>query len=352
MTRRRQLLPRSPLALLALLALLAHLAWPATSAAIAQDGVPPVRPTAGVPAPERVAWFAKFQDARSGPERTETVTRTFKVGPNGSLDIFNLAGPIVINGAAGDEIVLTAIKRVRGGSGDTRAQLDAIGIDAQETAGRVEVRTVARRTKQLSTWVDYTVQVPFGTAVSARSLAGDLKVTKVRGEVQLESANGAVQAIGTPKLARVKTLSGDILIADAGSAEGMSASTVSGRLVVKGVKTRTLELATISGDLVLVNIACDRAQVRSVSGTMEFAGPLVKNGRYEFTSHAGDVHSDLPLTLSPTDPTLPPGAPERRDVRGTFGDGSALVIVKTFSGSVAVARADGEKDKPKKTEKK
>ena len=128
--------------------------------------------------------------------------------------------------------------------------------------------------------------------------------------------------------ALVETLSGDILIADAGSAEGMSASTVSGRLVVKGVKTRTLELATISGDLVLVNIACDRAQVRSVSGTMEFAGPLVKNGRYEFTSHAGDVR----LTLA-----------------GTQG---FELAAKTFSGSVEVARADGEKDKPKKTEKK
>ncbi len=123
----------------------------------------------------------------------------------------------------------------------------------------------------------------------------------------------------------MKTLSGDILIADAGSAEGMAASTVSGRLVVKGVKTRTLELATISGDLVLVNIACDRAQVRTVSGATEFGGPLVKVGRYEFTSHSGDVrltlagtqgfelaaktfsgdvHSDLPLTIAPNDRDL------------------------------------------------
>jgi DUF4097 and DUF4098 domain-containing protein YvlB len=373
MIRRRLPVPRSlraPLAPIALLGLLALQAWPAEAA---QDGVPPVLPAAGVPAPERVAWFARFQDARSGPESTETVTRTFKVGPNGSLDIFNLAGPIVVSGIGGDEIVLTAIKRVRGASGDTKAQLDAIVIDAQETAGRVEVRTIARRTKQLSTWVDYNVQVPFGTAVSARSLAGDLKVTKIRGEVQLESANGTVEAIGTPKLTRVKTLSGDILIADGGSTEGMAASTVSGRLVLKGVKTRTLEVATISGDLVLVNIACDRAQVRSVSGTMEFGGQLVKNGRYEFTSHAGDVrltlagtqgfelaaktfsgvvHSDLPLTLGPTDRNLPPGAPERRDVRGTFGDGSALVIVKTFSGSVALARADGDKHGKPKPDKK
>ncbi len=371
MTRRSLLPSRGARAPFALVALLAFHALPAHAG---QDGVPPGLPAAGVPAPERVAWFAKFQDARSGPESMETVTRTFNVGPNGSLDIFNLAGPIVVNGTAGDQIVLTAVKRVRGTTGDAKAQLDAIVIDVQETGGRVEVRTLARRTKQLSTWVDYTVQVPFGTSVSARSLAGDLKVTKVRGEVQLESANGTVEAIGTPNLARVKTLSGDILIAEAGSAEGINASTVSGRLILKGVKTRALELATISGDLVLVNIACDRAQVRTVSGTVEFAGPLVKAGRYEFTSHAGDVrlklaltqgfelsartfsgevHSDLPLTVASMGSTLPPGAPERRDVRGTFGDGSALVIVKTFSGSVAVARADGADKGPKgKPEKK
>ena len=358
MNRRPLLLSRSSSAPLALIALLA---FPAQPVGADQD-VAPVRPAAPVPAPERVAWFAKFQDARSGPESIETVTRTLTVGPSGSLDIFNLAGPIVITGISGDQIVLTAVKRVRGATGDSKAHLDAIMIDIEETAGRVEVRTVARRTKQLSTWVDYNVQVPFGTSVSARSLAGDLKVTKVKGEVQLESANGTVEAIGTPKLSRVKTLSGDILIADSGLVEGLSASTVSGRLVVKGVKTRALELATISGDLVLVNIACDRAQVRTVSGTMEFAGPLVKSGRYEFTSHAGDVrlklagsqgfelaaktfsgdvHSDLPLTMVSSGPP-PPGGPERRDVRGTFGDGSALVIVKTFSGSVAVSRAETE----------
>lgn len=366
MIRRPLPLPRRSSAPLALIALLV---FPVLPAGAGQDVA---RPAAGVPAPERVAWFAKFQDARSGPESVETITRTLTVGPTGSLDIFNLAGPIVINGISGDQIVLTAVKRVRGATGDPKAQLDAIMIDIEETAGRVEVRTIAKRTKQLSTWVDYNVQVPFGTSVTARSLAGDLKVTKVRGEVQLESANGTVEAIGTPKLSRVKTLSGDILIADSGSVEGLSASTVSGQLVVKGVKTRSLELATISGDLVLVNIACDRAQVRTVSGAMEFGGPLVKSGRYEFTSHAGDVrlklagsqgfelaaktfsgdvHSDLPLTMISSG-TLPPGGPERRDVRGTFGDGSALVIVKTFSGSVAVTRADAEKVVKVKPEKK
>jgi DUF4097 and DUF4098 domain-containing protein YvlB len=352
----------------ALAAALSVPALTATPAIAAQDDAPIV--VSQAPAPERVAWFARYQDARSGPESSETVTRTFKVGQNGSLDIFNLAGPIVVTGAAGDEITVTAVKHVRGHSGDAKAQLDAIMIDATETGGRVEVRTIARRTKNLSTWVDYTVSVPYGTSVSARSLAGDVKVSKVKGEVQIESASGTVEAMWTPKLVKVKTLSGDINIVDASGSDGLSASTVSGRLVAKGLKARSLELNTISGDLILVNTACDRAQVRTVSGTMEFLGPLAKGGRYEFTSHAGDVrlklagmpgfeltaktfsgdvHSDLPLVLNPPEQALPPGSPERRDLRGTFGDGSALVIVKTFSGSVSVAKADAQpKPKPEK----
>lgn len=363
---------RRPLAPLALVGLVALAAAPAR----AQEAVAPL-PAAGVPAPERVAWFARFQDARSGPESIETVTRTFKVGQAGSLDIFNLAGPVVVSGESGDEIVVTAVKRVRGRPEDAKAQLEAIVIDATEAGGRVEVRTMVRgRVKHMGAWVDYTVQVPYGTAVSARTLGGDVKVSKVKGEVQIESANGAVEASGTPRLVRVKTLSGDVLVTDSGSANGLSVSTVSGRLVTRGLKARSIELATISGDLLMANTTCERAQVRTVSGTLDFLGPLLKGGRYEFTSHAGDVRlkltgspgfelfaktfsgdvrSDLPLVVEPADPDLPPGVPERRDVRGTFGDGSALLLVKTFSGSVTVGSADAgspSKAKVEKTRKK
>ena len=332
------------------------------SPALAQDTVPPPLPAAGVPAPKRVAWFARYQDARSGPEATETITRSFKVGQNGSIDIFNLAGPIVVSGGPGDTIVITAVKRARGGGGeDGKDQLSAIDIHAVETGGRVEVRTIVRgKVKQLRTWVDYSVTVPYGTAVTARALAGDVKVMKVKGDVQIESTSGSVEAVGTPRLARVKTLSGDVLIVDAASSSVLLASTVSGRLVAKGVKAPSIELATISGDLLLVNASTDRAQVRTVSGTLEFVGALLKHGRYEFNSHAGDVRlrlaktpgfelatktfsgdfrSELPLTMDdPAEPggTPPHGAPRRRDVRGVFGDGSALVLVKTFSGSVVV----------------
>jgi hypothetical protein len=43
-----------------------------------------------------------------------------------------------------------------------------------------------------------------------------------------------------------------------------------------------------------------------------------------------------------------PGMPKNHDVRGTFGDGSALLIVKTFSGDVTVGRAEGDRGKEKR----
>jgi DUF4097 and DUF4098 domain-containing protein YvlB len=332
----------------------------------AQPPAPP--PAASVPAPTRAAWFEHYQDTRKGPEATDTYTRTFKVGAGASLDIYTLAGTIVVEGAPGDEIVINAVKRVRAPAADARALMDGIVIEANETAGRVEVRTGMRRAKYGNVWVDYTVQVPFGAAVSARSLAGDIKVVNVRGDVQIECTSGTAEANLTPSLVRVKSISGDILLNDAGSSGTLAASTVSGRLVAKGLKARALEFTSISGDVVLLDVISERVQARTVNGEVEFLGGLSKSGRYEFVSHSGDirlrltmtsgfelsattfsgdVRSDLPIKFAPSDTDLPPGVPRPHDVRGTFGDGSALVTVKTFSGSVVLVRAEADKGRAK-----
>ena len=144
--------------LFAVAALLASVppAW-----ASSQDTVPPPLPAAAVPAPDRAAWFAKYQDARSGPESIETVTRTFTVGPTGALDIFNLAGPIVVTGTDGDQIVVTAVKRVRGPAEHAKAQLDA-QTDAQKAQIDAETR-IRIATIQAETAIA-TAQIAAGTS--------------------------------------------------------------------------------------------------------------------------------------------------------------------------------------------
>jgi DUF4097 and DUF4098 domain-containing protein YvlB len=296
-------------------------------------------------------------------ESSDIVERTFNVGPKGALDISNLSGSIVITGVPGEEIRVKAERQVWGDDAK------GIVIDASKTPGRVEVRTLFGRHKNKAE-VDYTVEVPYDTGVTARSLSGDIKVVKVRGELQLETTNGNIEAIGTPRLVRLKSFSGDVVVTDAGAADGLSASTVSGDLMIKSLKARVVDLVTVSGDLTLLSTSCERAQLRTVNGNVEFSGALARGGRYEFNSHSGDislnlagnqgfelsattfsgeVHTGLPLTMvTRPDPNLPEGVPHSQDVRGTFGDGGALLLVKTFSGDVYVGRAEGGKPVTKK----
>ena len=52
-------------------------------------------------------------------------------------------------------------------------------------------------------------------------------------------------------------------------------------------------MQTISGDLSLTDTACERVLAKSVSGDVQFGGPLAKAGRYEFSTHSGDVRLSL-----------------------------------------------------------
>jgi DUF4097 and DUF4098 domain-containing protein YvlB len=317
-----------------------------------------------------VAWAERYQETRRGPARSEPWSRTFKVGPEGSLVLNNLSGNVIVNGGAGDEIRIEAVKRVnRRDTDEAKQQLSAVTIEATENAGRVVVETVFPRGRHdLHVSVDFTVVVPWTAAVAVRTVAGDIQVSKVKGEVQVESVSGDLLAIGIPKLARAKSVSGDVEINDAAGADVLAIGTVSGDLSARKVKARSIELQTVSGDLALIDSACEQAQVRSVSGNVEFGGTLAKGGRYDFTSHSGDVlvslagttgfqltantfsgsvRSEVPLQgtqgtdVTPVGSGHPGQLPGRRELKGTFGDGSAYLVIKSFSGSVTVTSKDG-----------
>jgi DUF4097 and DUF4098 domain-containing protein YvlB len=338
--------------------------------ATAQSAFPPAVPVAPSSAvTPHGAWFERFQESRSGPESSDRWTRTFKVGPSGSLDLSNISGDIVITGGSGDEIRVEAVKSVRGrDTAETKRHLDAVTIDATERAGRVEISTTYPRSQNnISVDVDYTVQVPAQTSVSIRSVSGDLQLTGVKGEARLETVSGSVITSNSGQLARVKSVSGDVSVADGGSGDVLSLGTVSGNLVAKRLKARSLELQTVSGDVLLTDTICDRVLAKSVSGDVHFGGPFAKAGRYEFNTHSGDVRvavqggagfeitansfsgdlrSDLPLAGRGNAAAEPAGddgrhhGPRRQELRGTFGDGSALVTVQTFSGDVLVTGGD------------
>jgi DUF4097 and DUF4098 domain-containing protein YvlB len=327
-------------------------------------------PPVPVPTAAHATWYDHYQDSRVGPEQTETWSRTFRVGPNASLDLSNLSGEVVVTGGPGEEIRVDATKRVRARDAAAAKQLlSSLTIDAVENGGRVEIRTLYPHGHDISAEVDFTVQLPATAALSVHTVSGDIRASKVRGESRLESVSGNIVANDLSKVARLKSVSGDVEITDGVSADAFTAGTVSGNLLTRRIKARGMDVQTVSGDVKLEDVTCDRAQVKSVSGDVAYDGPLSKGGRYEFTSHSGDLHvaiegatgfeitantfsgemrSELPsLKLTTNEDDLP----GNHEVRATIGDGSALLVVKTFSGDLVVTGPAGKtKDKKKDKE--
>ena len=314
------------------------------------------------------AWSDRYADEHEGPEQSDKWSKVFKVGAGGSLDVSNVAGTIEVTGGPGDEIKVDVVKRARSrDAAEARRQLEAVQIEAIETAGRVEIRTNYRQSKNNSVETDFTVYVPAGIGVAARSVSGDVSVSRVKGEVRVETVSGNATAAGTPHLVKIKSVSGEVSAADVASEDVLTAGSVSGNVVLKKTKARSVDLQSVSGDVTLTDVACERAQARSVSGDIEFGGPLMKGGRYELNSHSGDItvnvsatsgfelsansfsgeiNSDLRLTMqSGREEPAVAGLPHNREVRGTFGDGGALLVVKTFSGDVRVRKGTGADDK-------
>lgn len=298
-----------------------------------------------------------------GPEQTERFSRRFRLGRDGRVSVSNISGEITVTGGSGDEVSIEAVKRTRG----DRSELSTVDINVDERAGRVDVRVdPSGRNNRVS--VDFTITIPQSASLDVHSVSGNLKVTGVRGTVRAETVSGNVTTSGTPRIEAAKSVSGNIDLSDVSTDGGdLTAGSVSGNVRARGLKARGLDLNSVSGDVVLTDVACERLAVKSVSGSIEYSGSLARGGRYDVNSHSGtvrfelsgntgfeleatsfsgSVRSDLPLTITST--RNAPRDRDRRDrgmpgrnsrsMHGTFGDGSATLNIRTFSGDVIISR--------------
>jgi DUF4097 and DUF4098 domain-containing protein YvlB len=312
----------------------------------------------------RTGWLERYTQAREGPEQIEKVSQTHKVGEGAALDLSHIAGDIRVTGGTGSEIKIDATKRVRHRDPEqARRLLEALRVDVNNFNGRVEVRTVYPRRgsfgNNVSASVDYVIAVPAGATVSLKSISGDVSVTNVRGEVRAETVSGDVNISGTPNVAIAKTISGDVTAQNIGTQTTLVLSTISGTVLGTGLKVRALEAGSVSGNVRLVGSEVERLEAKSVSGNIEFDAPLTKGGRYEFTSHSGNVRvtlsgntgfdldadtfsgsvrSDVPVTLRALGRTEQTRRGSNRAIRGTYGDASALLSVRSHSGSVVITK--------------
>jgi DUF4097 and DUF4098 domain-containing protein YvlB len=308
-----------------------------------------------------------YQGRDRGPEQTDRFTRKVKLGRDGRVSISNISGNIVVTGGSGDEVTIDAVKRARGDQG----QIANVRIVVDDRPGRVDIRTeydsgrFMRNNNNVS--VDYTITVPAGASVEAKSVSGNIKVTAVRGAVRSESVSGDVTTSDTPKVETAKSVSGNVTLSGIQNDGDLAASSVSGTVTAKGVRAHALDLGSVSGDVMVSDVTCDRLNAKSVSGGFEYTGSIAKGGVYDVNLHSGtvrfvlvnptgfeltantfsgNIRSDLPLTIggdrdANRDRDRDNGrrrGENNRAMRATFGDGSATLTLHTFSGDIVITK--------------
>jgi DUF4097 and DUF4098 domain-containing protein YvlB len=312
---------------------------------------------------ERERARERAAEQRSGSFlQTERISRTVRIGANGELDVANVAGDIVITRGAGNDAAIEIVKTGRGRSdADAKEVLQLVHVDIVERGPRIEVRArypegdELRRNnrRNVSVSVAINITAPAGTRVRAASISGSLSARDMKGDISLESVSGMVRVANGGRVSVAKSLSGDVEVTETDMDGGLEASTASGSIVLRRVKARSLDVGSISGNVVLDDVQCPRVEAQTVSGDVRFGGVVTKNSRYDLKSHSGNVQvwvaggSGFELDATSFSGSVRSDFPMNADagnqrrtnsLRGVYGDGSAVLDLTTFSGSIVVSK--------------
>lgn len=314
---------------------------------------------------DRVETLRTVSYQQGREEQIDRQTKTVRIGTDGELTLSNITGDIVVTRANGGEATIEIVKTARARTvEDARELLGLVTVSVTERSGRADVKTVYPRRDEMqrnnrrnvNVSVAYTVSAPEGTRLTIGSVSGSIKVSDIKGDLSANSISGGVSIANAGRIAAAKSVSGDVEILDTKTDGAVDVQSISGSVLLRKVIARSLDVGSISGSVVVQDVQCDRVEAHSISGNVEFGGTLAKGGRYELNSHSGDVRialggetgfeveansfsgsvrSDLALTLQGERGRDRAG---RRALRGVFGDGSAVLNVTTFSGSVVITK--------------
>ena len=222
------------------------------------------------------------------------------------LVVRGVHGDIQVLRATGREARVTAVKDAR------RSDPEAVEIEVVPYSGGVTICAVypspRRRgpneclpggegrmnTEDNDVEVSFTVYVPDGVKLVAKTVSGDVDVDRVNADVVAESVNGSVR-LSTSGVAQASTVNGSV----------------------------TAEMGRVdwTGSLAF----------ESVNGSIPLTFPVGLSTDLRAETVNGSIESDFPLTVQ--------GRFSHRELRGVIGNGGRDLDLETVNGSIRLRRA-------------
>lgn len=262
-----------------------------------------------------------------------------ELAPGKRLHVQNIIGDVQVTGGSGRAVEITAVKKagrygeVEDVTVETLELGDGVALcvrypgqrsrsrsgDAEKSEGRSGERE-RNPCSSSSNWngnqdrndtqLTFTIRVPAGLLLTIGTVSGDLVANNLDGELELSSVSGDVQLDG-------------------------------------GRGTR-VDLETVSGNVELLDVRAKEVSGHTVSGDVTFRGPVLDGGSYEFSTTSGDIGVGLPdrpnATLSAatfsgrftSDLAAQQTGRRRHRYSATWGSGSAKLDVESLSGNIRI----------------
>lgn len=276
------------------------------------------------------------REAGAQQGRDESTFTWSKQMTNGAtLTIANGDGPISVREAAGDLVVVRAVKVPR-----SRGSIRDVAFDVRETDGAVEICTVydeqtscrdRNSSHNVRVRVEYTVSIPRSLRLRAMTGNGEITIERAGADVTAMTGNGSVHVGETAGRVNVSTGTGDVQV-DAANGP-VSASTGTGRISVVTARG-AVSANTGTGDIdVRMKGGPIDGDMRFISGSgsIHVTLPSSFNGRIDATSGTGTLRSDFEIKVQ--------GRLNAQHVRGTIGEGGPLIRMSTGSGSIELKKS-------------
>ncbi len=197
---------------------------------------------------------------------------------------------------------------------------------------------------------DYVITIPRRMAITLSLGDAQVDLQDCEGNVTVKNYSGRITAKGTKGTLSLKSSMNEVVVQDG-----------SGRVTAQSMYA-AVRVTNFTGDVTaegsanhiyLANVDSRNLTATTISGVIQFSGPLHTDGRYSFSTHSGSVMMTVPppvsatfhvSTLSGVFTSLYPATREEGPRRGRFtmrvGNGAASVDVETFNGAILVRKPD------------